>query len=150
MKERRKCACGCGEQFICDKDSQRIVIGGHKPPELAADQGVLSMREFQSAPAPEKKRRVRSVPKEMPQIESGIPIPTSGKRGPFTDLAERMKPGDSVLIGSDWAGALCAAIRKDGFRASTRADKDGMARVWKLEAPAPAAAAENSLGPLRG
>lgn len=139
MKERRKCACGCGEQFICDKDSQRLVIAGHKPPELAADQGTLSTREFQSAPAPEKKPRkprFREL-KDVPAIESGIPIPPLTRRSPLADLAEKMKPGDSVLIEHELSAALGSAIRKSGGKVAVRAEKMGMARVWRLE-PKPA------------
>jgi hypothetical protein len=107
VRVRRKCDCGCGEQFICDKDSERTTIAGHvKKPALVSAPPEPEVRK--------RRARVREL-KEEPTIESGIPVPDS-RRGasPFNALAQWMKPGDSVLIEEELSKALGAAIRKDG------------------------------------
>lgn len=66
-------------------------------------------------------------------IEKNIPIPNQGRKGKWTDLANKMQFGDSVLFPKGFnTGGLRNAINKiEGARAISRKVQNGL-RVWKV------------------
>jgi len=67
------------------------------------------------------------------KIDKKYPMPGKTSRGKWQDLANRMKPGQSVFVmrGSERSG-LALAIRRTGGVAVTRAVDNGF-RVWRTE-----------------
>lgn len=70
------------------------------------------------------------------QIEKDVPIPTRGApRGPRTEatrLAEKMQPGDSVLVETEAiATSMTAFGRARGLKMTQRKTGEGW-RVWRL------------------
>lgn len=75
------------------------------------------------------------------EIHRGVPVYdrqfgiVKGK-GKWQQLVSRMKSGDSVVLDKTEARTLYAALKRDGFSAVTRIERDGTdrIRVWKGEA----------------
>ena len=73
------------------------------------------------------------------KIEKGIEVPEySGRRGAppgcgkWQKLAKRMDVGDSIFFSDDKYLRLCRAMKKVGFKATSRRHGDGY-RVWRVE-----------------
>ena len=67
------------------------------------------------------------------KIESGIAIPPRKKPrayGVWTNLAQEMKRGDSVLLNKQQSHNLYQALKKAGFKAPVRMEGNKF-RVWK-------------------
>ena len=73
----------------------------------------------------------RSAP-EFGVIERGIPVPAPKRKGrPMADLAERMQPGDSVLLQTKHqAHSLCRVAKAMGIPLTSRCVEGGH-RVWR-------------------
>lgn len=67
------------------------------------------------------------------KIEKGIPVPNN--RNQWTNIAEIMQHGDSVLVdGQNARTALGFCLSRRGFKVITRKDKDtGKIRVWAIK-----------------
>lgn len=68
------------------------------------------------------------------QIESDIPLPPKfSERRRWADVAEKMKPGDSIAVENESeAGSLRYALKRRGYACATRKAK-GEWRVWRVE-----------------
>lgn len=78
--------------------------------------------------------RRKPMSNELPEIESGIPIPDrKSKNSVWKGFAEKMKENDSVALDKRSAQSLAGAIRDRGFKAVLRKTENEMVRVWLVK-----------------
>lgn len=66
-------------------------------------------------------------------IDKDVPIPPKGSKSKWTEIAEKMNPGDSIKCDS-YCDLECLrnAIKRVGFKAATR-KQGGELRAWRIK-----------------
>jgi hypothetical protein len=118
---------GASPQGASQRVAVQRAVTPRPTPTLARSSSTL---------APVTPPRARRYGGEVPEIESGIPIP--GRKpipNKYRELAERMAVGDSVAFPEASRGAavsLAAMLRKLGHKSRQTQCEDGRHRVWRV------------------